>query len=147
MQTREDGIQEIYQRIVAVKDTLGLHSYKRRPTQPATERDIPCVFLIEGPDRIIQSASRSGLGYPAKRSFEIFIELISRDQGYDLQQNFAVLRSAIFTDSSTGKITPIVAEDTFINENRIEGPQAYGLPGILVVSLVLEMFYKDIGIN
>lgn len=144
MINREDGLDEIYERLKANRIILGLTKFKRNPTRPAVEEDLPCVFMIEGNDIVIEHSKRSKTGYPAKRVMEVTIEIITTKE-VNIKQLFQDIRRVIFTEPDSDPIayTPIVAENTFISENRTEGPSGYGLPDIVGMALVLDLVYTD----
>ena len=139
MINREAGLQEIYDRIYAVKDVLGLKGFKRTPTKAIDEKFLPCIFMVEDVDEIVEHSARSSTGYPAKRLLEVTLEIVTH-RDTDIKQLYRDVRSAVFGESV------IVADDnTFIRETRAEGPTGYGLPDVLGMRLVLVMFYNDKG--
>lgn len=144
MINREDGLNEIYERLKANRTFLGLTTFKRNPTRPAVENDLPCVFMIEGTDIITEHSKRSGTGYPAKRVMEVTIEIITTRE-VNIKQLFQDIRRVIFTERNSNPVvyTAIVAENTFIGENRTEGPAGYGLPDVVGMALVLDLVYTD----
>lgn len=146
MINRETGLVEIYNRVKTARTDLGLTSFRRTPTEAIVQEDCPCVFMHEGVDTIIEVSSRSGLGYPAKRSLEVVLELVTSSD-IDIRQLLLNLRAVVFSvDGSDPKIpNPIIGDNCFINENRTEGPNGYGLPDILGMSLVLDLIYTDNG--
>lgn len=149
MENRELGLLEIKERIKVARTALGLKTFKRTPTRPSQLGDLPCVFMLEGTDVIFKRASRGALGYPAHRSLEVIIELVvNKTVTTDIKGLFKDLRKAVFTlrGSDPEEYTPVVAKDTFIQENRTEGPLGYGLPDIEVMRLVLDLIYIDGGI-
>lgn len=148
MENRELGLLEIKARIKSDRVTLGLTSFKRTPTRPSSDEDLPCVFMLEGIDTIFKRASRNKLGYPAQRSLEVTIELVvSKIATPDIKSLFLELRKTVFKVRDTDPVvySPIIADNVFINENRTEGPIGYGLPDIKVMRLVLDLIYTDGG--
>lgn len=148
MENRELGLLEIKARIKLDRVALGLTSFKRTPTRPSSDTDLPCVFMIEGIDTIFKRASRNKLGYPAQRSLEVAIELLVNKQATpDIKGLFLELRKTVFKvrDSNPAEYSPIIADNVFINENRTEGPVGYGLPDIKVMRLILDLIYTDGG--
>ncbi len=140
MINRELGLLEIYNRILAKKDVIGLKGFKRSPTAPVDEKYLPCVFMLEGVDEITEHSSRKPTGYPAKRMLEVTLEIVS-DRDADVKQLYSDVRSAVFSGGV------VVADDgTFIRETRTEGPTGYGLPDVLGIRLILVLFYTDKGI-
>lgn len=140
MINRENGLTEIYNRIYAAKDTIGLKGFKRTPTRPIDEKYLPCVFMIEGTDEITSNSSRGSLQYPCKRSLEVILEIVT-DKSVSVKDVFRQVRSAVFS----GGI--VVADDnTFIQEIRTEGPTGYGLPDVVGLQFVLAMSYIDNGL-
>lgn len=144
MINREDGLTEIYERLKANRIALGLTTFKRNPTSPATELDLPCILMAEGTDMVIEHSKRNKTGYPARRVLEVALEIIASKE-VDIKQLFQDVRRVVFTErgSDPVKFTPVVAENTFINENRTEGPTGYGLPDVIGMVLVLDLVYTD----
>lgn len=137
---REEGLVEVYNRIKNEKDTLGLKAFKRTPTKPIDESYLPCIFMSEGLDEIIDHSSRNQTGYPCKRNLEVTLEIVT-DRSTDIKQLYTDVRSVVFTGGV------IVADNnTFIREIRTEGPTGYGLPDVLGMQLVLVLVYTDDGI-
>jgi len=148
MDNRETGLLEIKARIAADRSALGLATFKRTPTRPAQLDDLPCVFMLEGADNIFKRSSRGALGYPANRSVEVIIELVVNKTVTDIKSVFPELRKSVFKDRGSSDpvvYNPRVADNTFIQENRTEGPIGYGLPDIKVMRLVLDLIYTDGG--
>jgi len=152
MINRVNAISEIYNRIKANKDFLGLKAFKKNPTAPITESQMPCVFLTEEVDNITHRASRGPTGYPAKRVMELVIELVVNSDS-DIMNLYSNLRKVVFSRVGSDianfdaqiMVDVIVAENTFINENRTEGPIGYGLPDVLGMRLILDLIYDDEG--
>lgn len=137
---------EIFERIKDNRVGLGLTTFRRTPTAPIREEDLPCVFMFEESDNIIEHSKRSKTGYPAKRVLEVVLEIVAtRDT--DVKQLFIELRKTVFKvrESDPPVYNPIVANNTFINENRTEGPTGYGLQDVLGMRLVLDLIYTDNG--
>jgi len=144
---REDALQEIYERIKVKRISLGLTSFKRTPTEPIVEKDMPCVFMLEGPDNIIEYSSRGNMGYPVRRTLEVTLELVT-NSNIDIKSKLRDLRKAVFAERDIDP--PVynprlvdVGQTGFISENRTEGPSGYGLQDILGMSLVLDLVYTD----
>lgn len=144
MNNREDGLQEIYERLKANREALGIKTFRWTPTQPATEEELTCIFMSEEKDEILDKSKRNKTGYPARRVLEVVIEIIVLEN-VDVKSLFRNIRRVIFTERGTSPpvFTPIVAKNTFISENRTEGPTGYGLPGIKGMVLVLDLVYTD----
>ena len=150
MENRELGIVEIYDRLEAKKDTLGLNFCIRTPTGPIDPTMVPGLIMNEGDDVITQRANRGPTGYPAKRILEVAIELLinDTDETIDLKTLFLAVKRAVFynRDIDNPRIEVQVANNVFINENRTEGPYGFGLPNIKGMKLVLDLIYTDNGI-
>lgn len=146
MINRDDALEEIYQRIKDNKDVLGLTTFKRTPTEPIDQDQLPCIFMMEGVDNIIEYSKRSKTGYPARRVLEVVLELAALSET-DIKDLYRNLRSVVFTvrGSDPAEFNPIVATNAFISENRTEGPTGYGLPDTLGMRLVLDLVYTDKG--
>lgn len=151
MINREEGLVEIKERIKVRRTVLGLKTFKRTPTTPVREEMLPCVFLSEDVDNVVEHSKRNKTGYPARRVLEVILEIIvSRD--VDIKQLYFNVRRAVFMNKEAvweenlfSSFTPIVANNTFINENRTEGPTGYGLPDVIGMRLVLDLVYTDKG--
>ncbi len=144
MINREEGLIEIYERIKVNRKDMGIVTFKRTPTTPVKNEDLPCIFMIEGVDNIFDRSSRGTTGYPAKRILEVTLELVT-DGDTNIRQLYSDLRRAVFSTIGSDPVVydSVIAKNTFINENRTEGPIGYGLPDILSMSLVLDLVYVD----
>lgn len=136
MLKRELGIQELYERLLADRSTIGLISFNRNPTRPVNESKLPALFLIEGPDDIKGQSTRDSFGFPKKRSVELVFELITH-KDTDIRSMYLAVRKSLFG------LTPVVATNTFFEEIRAEGPHGYGLPDILSMNLIIVLHYTD----
>ena len=144
---REDSLLEIYERIKVNKDLLGLVSFRRTPTEPVDAVNMPCVFMLEGADSIIEYSSRSSVGYPVRRTLEVTLELITT-KDVDIKSKLRALRRAVFAerDSDPVAYNPRLlpkGRTGVINESRTEGPTGYGLQDVLGMNLVLDLVYTD----
>lgn len=145
---REDGLVEIYNRIKDKRTEIGLTTFVRTPTKPITEKQCPCVFMLEGTDSIFKRSSRNTLGYPAHRSLEVTLELVASTKGtLDIKEIFPLLKRSVFQIRGTDppQYNSVIAENLFFNENRTEGPISYGLPDIKVMRFVIDLIYIDGG--
>jgi len=145
MENKELGLLEIKERIKVNRTLLdpNLH-FKRTPSTPIMEKDLPCIIMMEDVDSILKKSSRSTTGYPARRLAEIPIEIVT-ERTIDIKQLYLKVRKVIFTDRNTLEYSSLLARDVFINENRTEGPTGYGLPDILGMRLILDLIYTDEG--
>jgi len=149
MENRELGLLEIYNRIKAEREALGLVSFKRTPTRPSEIDQCPCVFMIEGIDSVIKHSTRDNLGYPALREMDVSLELVvNKRETPNIKLLMADLRRAIFKviDSDPPIYSGIFADNLFIRENRMEGPIGYGLPDIKVMRFIVDLTYIDGGL-
>ena len=146
MQNREDALLEIYERLKANRTVLGIKTFKRTPTSPIIEADLPCIFMSEETDSVLEHSKRNKTGYPAKRVLEVVLEIIVTD-ATNIKQLYLDMRSVVFTQRGTDPavFNPVLAQNTFINENRTEGPTGYGLPDVIGMRLVLDLVYTDNG--
>ena len=143
MINRENGLLEIYERIKAKRIELGLTSFKRTPTNPIKEPDMPCVFMMEGIDNIVKHSSRGNTGYPCTRALEVELEIVV-NKSVDIMALYRQLRSVVFTSrDGSGMKNARLSDGTSIRENRTEGPTGYGLPDVKGMSLFLDMIYTD----
>ena len=147
MNNREDGLLEIYERIKSNRTELGLTSFKRTPTEPINDKDMPCLIMLEGNDNIVTHSSKTNAGYPVRRALEVTLELIT-SKSTDIKLMLRNLRKVVFTER--GSDPPfyngrLCANDRtgFIQESRTEGPNGYGLPDVLGMRLVLDLVYTD----
>ncbi len=141
---REAGLTEIYNRIKDNRTIIGVKSFKRTPTNPISESDMPCIFMLEGIDNIITPSTRNATGYPARRILEVIFELVTTEKT-DIKTMYRAMRAAVFTQRGSDPVTfnPRLDENVFIGENRTEGPIGYGLPDILAMRLILDLVYTD----
>lgn len=149
MENREEALLEIVERIKLKKTELGLISFRRLPNRPSELEDLPCLFMLEGIDRIVKRASRDTLGYPATRVLEIPFEIVVNERSsFDVKVINQGLRRAIFQirNSDPPEYSSRIAENTFIQENRTEGPTNYGLPDIESMRLIIDLTYIDGGL-
>ena len=147
MNNREDGLLEIYERIKSNRTELGLTSFKRTPTEPINDKDMPCLIMLEGNDNIVTHSSKTNAGYPVRRALEVTLELIT-SKSTDIKAMLRNLRKVVFTER--GSDPPFYNARLFsdgrpalIQENRTEGPNGYGLPDVLGMRLVLDLVYTD----
>ena len=147
MDNREDALLEIYERIKAKRTSLGLTSFKRTPTEPIVAKDMPCVFMLEGPDNIIEYSARDSMGYPVRRTLEVTLELVT-SKDVNIKTKLRDLRKAVFAERDTDpfvynpRLVP-KGQTGFIQENRTEGPSGYGLQDIIGMSIVFDLIYTD----
>ncbi len=147
MDNREDALTELYERIKENRMDLGLVSFKRTPTNPISDANMPCVVMLEGTDSIVAHSSKNSVGYPVRRALEVTLELITT-KDIAIKTVLRDLRRIVFTERGTdppvysARLLP--ADRTgFIQESRTEGPTGYGLPNVLGMSLVLDLVYTD----
>lgn len=144
---REDALVEIYERVKANRVDIGLKSFKRTPTNPVDDGDLPCLFMLEGADLIVNSSSKTNTGYPVRRALEVKLELVT-DGDTDIKTMLRNLRRIVFTKRDTdpalydAKLLPDNRTGS-ISESRTEGPDGYGLPNVLGMTLVLDLVYTD----
>lgn len=145
MINREAGLTEIYNRLYDNRVALGCE-FKRTPTSPATADDLPCIFMSEEVDNVIEHSKRNQTGYPAKRVLEVALEVVAIKEA-DVKQLYLDIRRIVFTERGTNPpvYSSILGENVFINENRTEGPTGYGLPDVIGMRLVLDLVYTDNG--
>ena len=105
---------------------------------------MPAVVMLEDIDVVVEYASRSRHGYPARRRLEVVFEVIT-SKNTDIKRLYRDLRQVLFTDRTTGEINPNIAPNVTIFENRTEGPVGYGLPDVFGMRLVLDILYIDNG--
>ena len=148
MDNREVGLVEIYNRIKAEREALGLVAFKRTPTRPSQIDQCPCVFMIEGIDSIVKYSARNTLGYPCTRVLDVSLELVVDKRATpNIKSLMREVRKSVFKEigSNPPVYSGIFADNLFINENRMEGPIGYGLPDIKVMKFVLDLTYIDGG--
>lgn len=145
MTNRENALLEIYERLKLNRESLGIITFKRIPTTPVTEEELPCIFMSEEADTVIEHSKRNKTGYPARRVLEVGIEIVVAKNSVDIKQLFMDVRRVVFTKRGSDPVeyNPILAENCFINENRTEGPTGYGLPDVVGMRLVLDLVYTD----
>jgi len=147
LNNREEALLELYERIKVNRVELGLATFKRTPTEPINDSDMPCIIMIEGSDSILVPNSRNTSGYPVRRLLEVTLELITTSVT-DIKKTLRDLRRIVFTERDTdppifnARLLPD-GRTGLIQENRTEGPTGYGLPDVLGMSLVLDLVYND----
>lgn len=142
MINREAGLEEIYERIKARRVTIGVKTFKRTPTSPIDDSDMPCIFMLEEIDNVIKQTSRSNTGYPVRRVLEVGLELVTT-KDVNIKTMYRLMRQAVFMKRDPQIYDARIANNVFIAENRTEGPVGYGLPDILSMRLVLDLVYTD----
>lgn len=142
MINREVGLEEIYERIKARRVSIGVKTFKRTPTSPIDDSDMPCIFMLEEIDNVIKQTSRSNTGYPVRRVLEVGLELVTT-KDVNIKTMYRLMRQAVFMKRDPQIYDARIANNVFIAENRTEGPVGYGLPDILSMRLVLDLVYTD----
>jgi len=138
MNDKQAGLNEIYSRIKNARIEMGIKSFKwSHETTEIDGKKLPCVFMGCGDDYIVEYNARSYLGYPAKRTALIYIELVCRD-GLDIEAIYGLLKSKILSSFS-------VSNTGFIREIKTSGPYNYNMPGIKAMVLTLGLNYIDAG--
>jgi len=135
---REEGLIEIFNRIKDNRLVLGLVSFQRSPTNPIDFTVMPSLFMLEGTDIIVTPSKRGPNVYPARRQLEVTLELVT-SSSVNIRALLLQLRVVVLTDT-------VVAQNTFIQELRAEGPNGYGIPDVLGMRLVLGLMYTDEGV-
>ena len=102
--------------------------------------------MSEETDSVLEHSKRNKTGYPAKRVLEVVLEIVVSDTT-NIKQLYLDMRRVVFTERGSDPLVfnPVLAQNTFINENRTEGPTGYGLPDVLGMRLVLDLVYTDNG--
>lgn len=151
MINRKTSLNELYERIKSQRTFLGLQAFKHTPTSPVRAEDLPCIFMTAEIDSITEHAGRSNTGYPVKRVLEVVIE-IAVSEGTDIMALYSDTRKAVFctrgadiANFDISMVNPIIAHNTFIMENRSEGPVGYGQPDAIGMRLILDLMYSDEG--
>jgi len=147
MINRELGLNEIYERIKDRRTDIGVLTFKRTPTSPIQDSDMPCIFMLEGTDNVIRQTQRNNTGYPARRVLEVILELVTTKDS-DIKTMFRNMRQSVFAVIGSDPImyNARIVHNVSISENRTEGPVGYGLPDILAMRLVLDLVYVDDGL-
>lgn len=147
MINRELGLDEIYERIKARRDVIGVKTFKRTPTSPIQDSDMPCIFMLEEIDNVIKQSNRGNTGYPVRRVLEVVLELVTT-KSTDIKTMYRTMRKSVFSiiGSDPFIYNARIVDSVFIAENRTEGPIGYGLPDILAMRLVLDLVYTDDGL-
>jgi len=144
---RELGITEVKNRIIRDKDVLGVNSIWRNSNSPIDKLELNAIYIIEGKDIITEHASRSFLGYPARRMLELEIEMIAKNDrdGKAIKTLYQLTRKAILCDlvDDVYVPNPVVAENTIIRELRTYGPNLYQVPELIGIKMILSLLYMD----
>lgn len=141
---REAGLEEMYQRLKAVYQEIGIKHFRRNPTKAVGKEKYPALFMDEGVDNIIDPSKRTSHGYPARRACEVIFEINTTSE-MDIRALYGDVRKALFTVRETDPpvFSPIIAQNIFFREVRTEGPSGVNVPDVLIMSLVVELIYTD----
>jgi len=137
VESREIGLQILYNRVKDNRSALGIKTFKRTPTAPVKADNLLCVFMLEGEDQVIKPSTRSAAGYPAQRVVEIVFEIIALGS-FDIRAFYTQFRNIVLSEV-------VLAPDCFIRETGTNGPRGYGQPNVIGMQLILSMNYIDKG--
>ena len=141
-----DAAKEIKKRIQAVKDDIGLLTFKETPTEVAKVEQMPICFLSYGVDKVVKRTSRTpgrNKSNPDIRSAEIVLEFVAKKSS-NIINIYKTVRDAVLDDPFPLKdVNGVAFPSTYITENRTEGPVGYGLPDVEAMILVIELVYPD----
>jgi hypothetical protein len=129
---RDIGVDIILDRMRNNNNELNLSTLKYVPSVPLSTGDVPALMLIPGPDIII---GRQRSCKPSRRQFDITAELITKDD-FDINTCYNNIRRILFTDKN-------LAADIRIEEGGTVGPQAYPIPHLIGLQLIIRMYYED----
>lgn len=147
MDKREEGLATLVNRIKFRREYIGLSKFVRNPTEFTDEDNMPTLMMFEGVDLVVAKASRGVTGYPARRRLEVNLEIMA-GKGDNVKELYNKVRNAVFKEATeAGAVSSTVAKNTFIVENRTEGPISYNLPNILGMRLYLDLIYTDEGVQ
>lgn len=147
MQNRNLGLAEIKTRLAAAYTGIGLKTFKQNPSAPAEIGELPCLFMIEGTDRIQKYSSRGSTGFPATRHMEVILDIVVSTKKapiVDIKTLHSNVRKTVFK-TVAGVLDTKIAPNTYFVEDRTEGPFNYGLPDINAMRLILTLIYTDDG--
>ncbi len=147
---KEEALLVLKARVASLREELALATFIRNPTIPVEKDAMPAIFMIEGIDHITSYNNRGGSWYPVQRVAEVVFEIIVTevvdDTRTDIKFMYRKIRSALMIN-----IHPLILENgkvnkkVFFREVRTEGPSGYGIPDVVGMRLVLELFYTDKG--
>ena len=144
---REEALTELYERLRDNYQDIGLKTYRRNPTKALNDDQFPYIIMDEGVDQVIDKSKRGRTGHQQRRVLEVIFEIGINNSTEDIKTMFLEVRKALFAQRGTSlqKYNNVLAENTFIEENRTEGPTGVDIPDILVMRLVLDLIYTDNG--
>lgn len=137
MESREAGLQVLYNRIKDARTVLNIRTFRRNPSNPIKEDDLLCIFMLEQIDRITKPSTRGYSGYPCSRTLEVVFEIIC-DEDFDIRDFYCDFRSVVLSD-------PVLASGCIVRETKAVGPYSHNTPNIVGMQLVCEMTYIDSG--
>ena len=140
--------QEIFNRLKAAKDEIGLKSFKETPTEQGKVEEIPLCNMLYGLDTIEKRSSRSASptrkGAGDKRSCEVILELIAFKKDGGSYPLYKAVRKVVLADIFPVKdVNGNPDQETYMLEDRTEGPVGYGLPGVDAMIFVIKVMYTD----
>lgn len=146
MKKRIDACVEIFERIKANKEVIGLKTFRKTPTSQAKIEEMPICFMVYGKDSIIKKSSRSSSFKNRSgdmRSVEVILELVANKTD-DVFAIFEKVRETVLEDIHPLKnLDGSIDTTTFMIEDRTEGPIGYGLPDIEAMIFVINLVYLD----
>jgi len=137
MLQRDIAIEELKERIRAAKTDLGIKALKHNPDSPATESQIPGIFIHEGEDSIVKPGTQTWSGYPVIRRVEIYFEILTTGGRSQVKEMHRKLRDVLFQAPLTCGVV--------IREVKAFGPAGNGVPGVLFMQLIISLTYTDQG--
>jgi hypothetical protein len=145
MKYRKAASFELFNRIKAAKDFIGLKSFKVGPAEVPAHDMVPQCVMVFGEDRPIKKSARSANGFPQDRVAELFFDIIDVPSS-DLETKIKEVRNKVMSDTHPVKDElGNVVVSCFISESMFVGPIPFGVPGLSAIRLVLELVYSDDG--
>lgn len=141
MKEKTEALALIKERLITVKDELGLKTYVATPVKPISKEEQPAVVVNIGQDIIVKRPS-NGLLYPVHREGAVGIDIVLPvDSSYidgTIQSNYRTMREAVLSD-------PHLSNGTYISEASTEGPTAYDTFDVIAMRLNIIIQYTDDG--
>lgn len=138
MVNRELGLAEVEKRCRPLYNSLSLKNVMRVPSRAIDEDDMPCILIMEGDDDIVNRSSRDFIGYPCKRKLDVIVECWDLASG-NVRNICLEARKAVLASKG------VLLNGVVINESKTVGPFNLGVPNMLGMRIIFNLFYKDDG--
>ncbi len=147
MLKREEAIKDIAERVykhfsdptVVIYPGFTLQHFELTPMESVDASMMPCILFLEGEDRITRRSTRTHLGYPLTRAFELLGEVWTH--GDNARENILSMYRAFRQVALpiTGKLPGGAA----VRETQVLGPFAEVHEGSIGMRITMEIIYED----